>query len=497
MFSLIKTLKNITVLSDVLFKTLRLVTPIMILSSACYLASSQSLAQADSSLPDLGNAASPILSPLDELELGRSVLGQLQASLKISNDNIINDYLESVGFRIVATFSHASNKFNFFTVIDPRINAFALPGGFIGVNSGLILNSESESELAGVLAHEVAHVKQRHIARMYEHMGRVKISTIAGLLASIVLATQNTQAGTGAMAATLAGGQQAMINFTREHEREADFIGIQALAKAGFDPMGMPSFFQRMYQDTRFYGRWIPEYLLTHPLSSERLMASKSRAQDYPYKQIADSLQFHLIKARLHVATAKTPQEATQYFKQALENGTYRNRLGTLYGLALAYLQEGKPNLAKPAIDELLSLAPNEPLFLLVNAQLAMNQQQPNTAIQLLKKALQTHPNHYALTTNLCSWLILQKEDNEAIRTIKKQMHYTPDKIELYHLLTNAYVQANQTVQAHIAQAQALKLQGDYRSAIRQLTMAKKLNNITDREARQIDAQISEIQPKA
>lgn len=496
MFSLIKTLKNITVLGDVSLKTLRLVMPTMILGSSLYLVNLPMSVHADSSLPDLGNAASPILSPVDELELGRSVLGELQAALQISNDSVINDYLESVGFRIIATFSQSSSKFNFFTVIDPRINAFALPGGFIGVNSGLILSSESESELAGVLAHEVAHVKQRHIARMYEHMGRVKISTIAGLLASIVLATQNPEAGTGAMAATLAGGQQAMINFTREHEREADFIGIQALAKAGFDPMGMPSFFQRMYQDTRFYGRWIPEYLLTHPLSSERLMAAKSRAQDYPYKQVADSLQFHLIKARIHVATAKTSQEATHYFKQALENGTYRNRLGTLYGLALAYLQEGKPELAKPSIDELLKLAPNEPLFLLVNAQLAMNQQQPDMAIQLLKKALHTHPNHFALSTNLCNWLIMQKENTEAIRIIKKQMHYNPDKIELYALLTNAYVQANQPVQAHIAQAQALKLQGDYRSAIRQLTLAKKLSDISDREKRQIDAQISEIQPK-
>lgn len=448
-------------------------------------------------LPDLGNATSPILSPTDELELGRSVLNELQTSIKISNDSIVNEYLNSIGHRIVATFSQSQVKFNFFTVLDSHINAFALPGGFIGVNSGLILSSETESELAGVVAHEVSHVIQRHIARMYEHMGRVKISTIAGLIASIILATQNAEAGSGAMAATLAGSQQAMINFTREHEREADAVGIQAMAKAGFDPMGMPSFFHRMYQDTRFYGRWVPEYLLTHPLSSERLINAKSRAQSFPYKQIPDSLQFHLVKARLKVTTAKTPQESIEYFSKAIENRAYRNRQGALYGLALAYLNAGKPEQASDPIADLLTLSPHEPLYLLLQAEKSMHQHQPNTAILQLKKALQMHPKNFNLSTTLAYWLILQDQPTEAIRVIKKQKQTTPDRIELYALLANAYTKADRPLQAHITQAQAYKLQGDFRSALRQLNMAKRINNLSQRDLRQIEAQISEIELKS
>lgn len=454
-------------------------------------------AQAKNNLPDLGHAVAPALTQAEELELGRSVLNELQNTLRISNDSIVHDYLNATGYRIVATFSQPQANFQFFTVVDPHINAFALPGGFIGVNTGLILASESESELAGVLAHEVAHVTQRHIARMFEHMGKVKISTIAGLIASIVLATQNAEAGSGAMAATLAGGQQAMINFTREHEREADAIGIQALAQAGFDPMGMPSFFHRMYQDTRFYGRWIPEYLLTHPLSSERLMNAKSRAQEFPYKQIPDSLQFHLVKARLRVATAKTPQEATSYFKKTLENKNYRNRQGVLYGLALSYLQEAKSAHAKEPLDELLAQSPHEPLFMMLKAQYMMQENSPQAAINTLRKALQIHPRNYVLTTKLAEWMIEQEQTSDAINLIRKQIHIMPNRSELYVLLTYAYTKANRPVQAHIAQAQAHRLQGDLRSALRQLNMAKNLNAISDRERRQVEAQISELEQKS
>lgn len=454
-------------------------------------------AHTQSNLPDLGNAVSPLLSPSDELTLGRSVLNQLRTTIKISNDTIVNDYLEAIGYRIVATFSQPNANFHFFTVLDTHINAFALPGGFIGVNSGLILACESESELAGVLAHEIAHVKQRHIARMYEHMGRIKISTIAGLIASIVLVAHSPEAATGAMAATLAGGQQAMINFTREHEREADSIGIRALAKAGFDPMGMPSFFHKMYQETRFYGNWVPEYLLTHPLSSDRLMSAKTQAQDYPYKQVSDSLQFHLIKARLHVTTAKSPHEAIEYYKQALNKGNYRSRIGTLYGLALAYLQAGQPELAQAPVLDLLSYSPHEPAFILINAQIAMDLHHSEQAIMQLEKGLRIQPRNYVLATTLAHWLLTLNQTADAINVLKKQMYYSPNKTELYMMLANAYTQAKQPAQAHLAQAQALKQQGDFQSALRQLNIANQLHTISDREKRQIEAQISEIQQKS
>lgn len=194
-------------------------------------------------LPELGNSSGAILTPAQEFELGYSVIKELKAHQKLNDDVVVNEYLQGIGYRLVATQGISTAPYHFFLVNDRSVNAFALPGGFVGINTGLILSTETESELASVLAHEVAHVQQRHIARMYEHMGRVRLSTIAGMIAAMILATQSPELAQGAIAAALGGGQQAMINFTREHEKEADSIGMQNLAKAGFDPMGMPGFF--------------------------------------------------------------------------------------------------------------------------------------------------------------------------------------------------------------------------------------------------------------
>lgn len=447
-------------------------------------------------LPDLGNSASAILTPAQEYELGRNVMKELQSASLISQDVVVNTYLQGLGYRLIATQGQTQSAFQFFAVEDRTINAFALPGGFVGVNTGLILATDSESELAGVLAHEVAHVQQKHIARMYEHMGRMRLSTIAGLLASIIIATQNPQAGSGAMAATLAGSQQALIDFTREHEKEADFVGIHALTKAGFDPMGMPAFFHRMSQDTRFYGNHMPEYLLTHPITESRLVVAQARANSYPYKQIPDSLQYHLVQARLLMRSFSIPQEASIHFAKKLERGNYRSRLGTMYGYVLALIEEGKPSEAKPYLDELILTSPNQPLFQLAYAQMEMDLQQPQTALSRLAATLKNHPNNYPLTFTYCQWLVKTGEPKLAIPILKQQVARKPVQPALWHLLSAAYARSHQPIQAHLAQAHYLKLLGDIPNAIIQLRLAKKLTPITPQERRQIDAELRETTSK-
>lgn len=449
-----------------------------------------------SELPDLGNSSSAVLTPTQELELGKSIMRELQSAQILSQDIVVNEYLQSIGYRLIATQGQTQTPFQFFAVEDKTINAFALPGGFVGVNTGLIMATESEGELAGVLAHEVAHVQQKHIARMYEHMGRLRISTIAGLLASMILATQNAQAASGALAATLAGSQQALINFTREHEKEADFVGIHSLKKAGFDPMGMPAFFHRMSQETRFYGNHIPEYLLTHPLTESRLVTAQSRANSYPYKQVPDSLQYHLVYARVWVDSFSTASEACQFFAKKLERGNYRSRVGTLYGYALALINAGKANEAKSLVDGLLQQYPNQPLFQLAYAQIEMATQQQAQALDRLANALKNHPNNYPLTFTYAEWLIKTGQAQNAIPILKQQLQRKPQRPLIWLMLSAAYAQTRQHLQAHLAQAQYLKMQGDLPNALTQLKLASKLPNVTPQEKRQIESEQKEIKEK-
>lgn len=442
-------------------------------------------------LPDLGNPASIALTPSQELELGLAVMKALQAAQVISQDAIVNEYLQGLGYRLIATQGRAQPSYRFFAIKDSTINAFALPGGFVGVNTGLILTTEGESELAGILAHEVAHVQQKHIARMYQHMNKLRLSTIAGIIAAMVISTQNPQAGSGAMAAALAGNQQALINFTREHEKEADYVGIHTLAKAGFDPMGMPSFFHRMYQNTRYYSSHIPEYLLTHPLTENRLMAAQTRAKSFPYRQIPDNILFHLVQARVLVHSFAIPHEASRFLAEKLAQGHYRNRLGTLYGYALALIEEGKPEQAKPSLEELITVSPNQPLFQQLYAQMEMALGQSLQATQRLANALKNHPNNHPLTLAYAQALIKTKSASQAIALLKKHsLHHA--SAEIYHLLSAAYAQLKQSVQAHRAQAQYLKLQGDLEGALTQLKLARKSASV--QEQQQIDFELKEIQ---
>lgn len=447
-------------------------------------------------LPDLGNSANAILSPAQELELGRSIMKELMAAQVISNDVYVTQYIQALGYRLLATQGVAQSSYHFFIVEDPTINAFALPGGFVGVNSGLILASESESELAGVLAHEVAHVQQKHMARMYEHMGRMRLSTIAGMVAAALLATQNAQAASGAMAATLAGNQQALINYTRDHEKEADYMGILALKKAGFDPNGMPAFFHRMSQETRFYGNHVPEYLLTHPLTENRLMEAQSRANSFPYKQVPDSLQYHLVQARLLSDTFATAEEACDYFAKKLAKGNYRSKTGTLYGYAISLLGAQKPSMAKPYLEELIQSAPNQPLFQLAYAQMEMALNQSDNAIARLASTLQNHPNNYAITYTYCEWLIKYGQSAKAISLLKSQVARKGAYPAFWNLLSSAYAKSNAPLLAHFAQAHYLKSQGDLPGAVIQLKMAKKMARLSKQEQSQIDAELKDLQSK-
>ena len=269
-------------------------------------------------LPDMGDSSGTLISPLEEKQLGEAFYRRLHSQVKISEDPDIQLYIQSVGKRLVANSDSPGIPFHFFVVLDKGINAFAGPGGYIGINSGLILTTDSESELASVMAHEVAHVTQRHLYRAFEAASQLSLPTAAAMLGAILLGTQSPELGLAAITAIQAGSVQFQINFTRDNEQEADRIGMQTLLQSQFDPRGMPIFFQKLQQSTRYYGIKIPEFLRTHPVTASRIADTRGRAEKYPYRHYPDSFNYQLAKAKLRVLTLENEDaDMSRFFQNA------------------------------------------------------------------------------------------------------------------------------------------------------------------------------------
>lgn len=454
-------------------------------------------------LPELGQSGAR-LSPQQEKEIGQEVLGEIQRYLNFETDPYIQDYIQSIGKRLVSTHSQVMD-YSFFVVSDRRINAFALPGGFIGVNTGVILNADSESELASVIAHEVSHVRLRHIARMYEHANKVQLSTIAGMLAAVVLATQSPEAAQGALAVAMAGSTQSMINFTRENEKEADHEGLQALVRAGFDPKGMPNFFQKLLQGNRFHDvNSAPEFLRTHPLTESRVQSALLQSKRYPYKQVNDSLTFSLVKAKIQYGLFSSPKQAGNYFLSHLKRGTYQNKVGMQYGYVLSLIDQREYNKALELLKPLAEKYPSESAFQMALANISLQTGNPAAAIARLEQHLIELPYNRSTTLQLCSILLsLHKESpGHGYPLRAKQLllgalkQYPKGDKDILELLSRAYYLNGNLLDAHLAESKARELNGEYIGAVIQLKQAKKIENLTSRQVSQLDARIEELKQK-
>ncbi len=296
-------------------------------------------------LPDLGDVSQIELSPQMERRVGENIMREIRADSTYSDDAEITDYLNNLGYKLVAASADSRQQFNFFLIIDPQVNAFALPGGFVGINSGLILTAQSESELAGVVSHEVAHVTQRHMARMLAQQKQSTVVSIAALAVAVLAARANPDIAQAAVAAAGASSVQSQLNYTRDHEREADRVGFQVLEKAGFDAHAMALFFERMQRSTRFYETNAPAYLRTHPITYERIADMQNRAQNLQYRQVPDTLDFQLMRAKVR-SLQDSPREALAFFEESLgerkylsESASFANK-GWVTALSLARVKQ-------------------------------------------------------------------------------------------------------------------------------------------------------------
>ena len=451
---------------------------------------------ADESLPDIGSPADTVLSKENEMIIGRSIYKSLRDADRLVSDPETQEYIQSVGQRIAANAQNGDFRFKFFVVDDPAINAFALPGGYIGIHSGLIMATKSESELAGVMAHEISHVTQRHISRAIYASSRQSILTMAAMLGAILLgaATGSGDIIAGGVAGAQSMGAQQQINFTRSNEYEADRVGIGLLAASEFDPYGMPDFFETLGRQGGPSASQAPEFLRTHPVTVNRIAETRARADNLPEVEARESTSYSLIRARVRLLDSSTPEDALQFFRGQRELAENAGDLGTEYGIALTQLELGNTRQANQAFAKLL-LANEEIIHFHTGyaaTQLALGN--VNGAFATFDNAIGLFPRNVPLTVRYSEALLANDEPeraHELLLDLYNQVPPTPEQVRLIALAANA---AGDTADAHYYMAEYHLLTGNLMMASDQLRLALGIPGLDSVQRARFRSRLMEIQ---
>ncbi len=438
-------------------------------------------------LPDMGASSSVTMSASMEEKIGRSVISQLRDSHGIIDDLELTEYINNLGYTLVEQTEDNLQPFHFFLLNSNQINAFATPGGVVAIYSGLFLNSETESELASVLGHEIAHVTQHHIARAFEDASKMDIPMTLGLIAAILLGAAGApEAGLATATGIQALGTQAQINFTRSNEKEADRVGIKYLYKAQYNPYGMSDFFQKLHQKNRYTGKNYPEFLMTHPVTLDRIAESTARADSY-YKKagkktayIRSDEAYRLMKGKLIVLATRDLNQLETYYKKLSQNRSITKNPEFKYTYAQALLKNNRIELAIEEFKLLYQTDKNNLYFinayaeaLLSSKQKANNQQ----GLQLLEQTLQHHPLNKVFSAHYAKALM---ETGQLDKSLAFIQNYNKNSLKhpiFYQLLSRVYGKQGNLLEAHIAHAEFYYLNGQYKQALFQLRQAKKQVN--------------------
>lgn len=469
--------------------------PLLARALAAVLATTLSLQSiAATALPELGNAAAGSLSPALEKQIGQEALAAFRfQDPAYIDDPEVESYLASIGARLAASGKTGDRNFTFFALKDPGINAFAMPGGVIGVHSGLINTSQSESELAAVIAHEMAHVTQHHIGRSINQQSGSTAVLIASLLIA-VLAARNSPT---AAEAAIAGGQAAMLqnqlNYSRDFEREADRVGLQILETGGFDPQAMPMFFERMRQAYHGEGD-APAYLRTHPLTNERISDVQGRVRTLPYRQVPDSIEYALIKAKLAVLHETTRETIARLRDK--QGGRLLDKAARHYALTLAYIADRNETEARRSYAALSALKLKTPMVATLGGQLELARGHGNDAAKLCSEARISYPGWRALDACVAEGLLAAGDGNGALASINERLATQTDNYRLYKLQAKIYTALDKPALAHRALSHVFQQHGMLRPAIEQMQLAQRSKGASAHEESAIDARLRELRAK-
>jgi predicted Zn-dependent protease len=450
--------------------------------------------RAQNSLPDLGSTANSMLSRADEYQIGRMVVRDLRSQNLLLDDPETADYLQSLGDRIGVEAQEGDQKLTFMPVRDRSINAFALPGGFIGVNTGLITRTDSESELAGVVAHEIGHVVQRHMARAYQADSRIGLSSIATTLGAVLIGvlTGSPDAGIGLVSLGQATTMQQQINFTRMEEHEADRVGINYLAAAGFDPNGMIGFFSTMMRERGTGDDDIPALLQSHPVEPVRIAEARARVASMPaVERRADSATYPYIRERLRVVSSTPETDQRRYF--ANMRATEPGNPALQYGAALAEMKSGSAVTAVGLLKPLVAAQPQLPLLHIALAQAQLAAGQNDKAVASFEHGLALAPRNVPLSVRYAEALLTLGNAKKAHQLLLDLFNIVPPTPEQIRLIALAASAAGDTGDAYYYMGELHIANGDLMLATTQLDLALKSPEITEVQRKRFIARRDEI----
>ena len=430
----------------------------------------------DLKIPNLGESSTSLFSADYEHQLGRMWLRSFRGQAPITTDPLLHSYLESLVFELVQHSELQDRRIELVIVDNPTINAFAVPGGVIGVHSGLFQYAVTEDEFATVRAHEIAHLSQRHFSRRMEMAQEQGPMQLAGLLAGVLLAaTVGTDAGMAAMTTAQGLAQDAQLRYSRANEAEADRVGLRTLYNAGMDPYAAPQMFERMYAATRYSqsGR-IPEFLRTHPLSEKRISDTRTRAMQYPKRIRSVSLDYQLMRARVAVQAARTPEEAVAFFRSALQ-GDSISSAATTYGLVLALTAAGRAEEAALALDSIWSGNSDRIEYVIADAEIDLARGNSARAVATLERRLELSPGNHPLTMSYAHALQQAGSPHLAEAVLIEQSRRMPGDPGLWYLLAEVQGLAGNIVGLHRSRAEYFILINALDAAERQLTYAQNL----------------------
>ena len=427
-------------------------------------------------LPNLGESSTSLFSSEFEHQLGRAWLRIFRSQVETLDDPLLFDYLENLIYNLITHSKLEDRRVEIVLVDNPTINAFAVPGGVIGIHNGLMLYAQTEDELATVLAHEIAHLSQRHFSRGVEFQQNQAPLNLAAMVAGFLLmATAGGDAGMAALTAAQAAAQDSRLRYSRGNEQEADRVGMQTMVDAGMDPHAAPAMFERMLQASRYTGgNRVPEFLRTHPLSENRIADTRNRARQYPKQIRPVSLDYQLMRARVVNQLADTPEEAVQKFRKELE-GKPHSREAAHYGLVLALTDAGRPDEASLELDTIWSGDRGRIEYVIADAEIDIVRNQPEKAADKLEDQLKLSPGNHPLTMTYARALMKNQQSHVAEEVLLDQSLVRPNDPALWYLLAEVQGLSGNIIGLHQSRAEYFILNGNLSQAETQLRYALKL----------------------
>ena len=433
------------------------------------------------SLPDLGEASGGVLSPAEERKLGRSLLREIHRSAPLVTDPEINFYIDALGRQLLTQAPEAERPFYFLTVDNDQVNAFAMPGGILGIHVGLILEARDEAELAAVIAHEIAHVTQRHIARMFARGRDINFTTGLAILAGVLAASIDPSLGSAIMTGGMAGGLQQQLNFSRSNEAEADRMGMQILQGAGFDPNAMADFFQRLQELSRGAGDDVPEFLRTHPVTLDRISDARNRARQMNTSEVRErGPEFRWMQARM--GALQDPRRTLERLRHADAPAAPER-----YGAAVAHLETGDPGMAREQLERIEPDAAPGLLLDLANIAVLRQEGRHEAARERLTELDAVYPNHPVVRERLARVHRDLGNHDRAIRILsdrlRRESSPRPDLLRLQADIADA---AGHIAISREAMAEYFFHRAQYEEAVRQFKAGLEASDATEQDRQRI-----------